>query len=131
MDKYEARRQSLIRLVNSMGRGGRVAVAKAIDKTPDYVSRMLYPFDKRGFKRIGEHTADQLTRAFPTWQAEFDAGEGALRVAEPQSNYGGPVWPFATVTYEEWLRIPYPARAMLEQQIKALVPSVANTRRVA
>lgn len=133
MDKYEARRQSLIRLVDSMGRGGRVAVAKAIDKTPDYVSRMLYPFDKKGFKRIGEDTADLITKAFPGWQFESSveiqtSQVNRIQAAEPSAKYGNPPWPFAAVSESEWSSIPITTRAVIERQIKALVPCPTSSK---
>lgn len=67
MDKYELRRSALQRLIDSLGRGGISKVADRIDKQPSYVSRMLFPPTKAGFKRIGEDTVDVLNKAFPGW----------------------------------------------------------------
>lgn len=71
MDKYERRRSALQALVDSIGRGGIAAVANAIDKSPSYVSRMLYPPGKSGFKRIGEDSLEPLAKAYP----EFFGGD--------------------------------------------------------
>ncbi|GAO73352.1 S24 family peptidase [Comamonas sp. E6] len=74
MDMYEQRRNALQRLVDSLGRGGIASIAQKIGKDASYVSRMLYPADKNGSKRIGEDTAVLLQGAFPT----FFIGELAL-----------------------------------------------------
>lgn len=65
MDKYEERRRALADLVKSMGRGAINTIAAKIEKDPSYVSRMLYPPNKKGHKRIGEDTLDLLVAAFP------------------------------------------------------------------
>lgn len=65
MDKYEQRRNALQTLVNELGRGGIANIAQKIGKDASYVSRMLYPADKSGAKRIGEDTMDLLACAFP------------------------------------------------------------------
>ena len=67
MDKYEQRRTALQHLVTNLGKGGISAIAEKIGKDASYVSRMLYPPTKAGFKRIGEDTADALTSAYPAW----------------------------------------------------------------
>lgn len=67
MDKFEARRHALKRLVEGFGHGGIARVAAAINKEPNYVSRMLYPPGKPGRKRIGEDSVDALDSAYPGW----------------------------------------------------------------
>ncbi len=67
MDKYEQRRAALQKLADSLGRGGITKIADKIGKQASYVSRMLYPEGKEGFKRIGEDTVDALNIAFPGW----------------------------------------------------------------
>lgn len=69
MDKYDQRRADLQRLIDSLGRGAITRVAERIGKDPSYVSRLLYPATKDGFKRIGEETVEKLDRAFPNWQS--------------------------------------------------------------
>lgn len=70
MDKYAHRRSALKRLVDGFGHGGISRVATKIGKEPNYVSRMLYPDDKPGRKRIGEDSAELLSREFPGWLDE-------------------------------------------------------------
>lgn len=67
MDRYEVRRAALKRLVDSLGRGGRAEVARAINREASYVSRMLYPPGKDGRKRMGEDLVELLTKAYPQW----------------------------------------------------------------
>lgn len=74
MDKFEKRRLALRALVDTMGRGGIASVAKQIGIEPNYVSRLLYPEEKKGAKRMGEDTATALTRAYP----RFFAGAKSL-----------------------------------------------------
>lgn len=66
MDKYEERRLALKALADQLGRGALAAIAQKIGKDPSYVSRMLYPPQKAGYKRIGEDTLEALAIAFPT-----------------------------------------------------------------
>lgn len=76
----ERRRLALKRLVESLGRGGVARVAEAIGKTPDYVSRMLFEWDKPGKKGISEDSATMLERSFPGWD---QAEPGVVAGAEP------------------------------------------------
>ncbi len=67
MDKYQIRREALVRLVERMGRGG---IAKVTEKTgvaSSYVSRLLYPADKKGSRNIGADMVYKLTAAYPDW----------------------------------------------------------------
>lgn len=47
-------------------------------------------------------------------------------VNEQPGIYTVTAWPFLSVTQEEWARIPFATRQLLEQQIKSLVPAAAN-----
>ena len=59
-------------------------VAQKICKEASYVSRMLYPSNKNGAKRIGEETAELLASAYPEF---FGADAPAAQPApEPPSN---------------------------------------------
>ena len=110
-----------------MGRGGRVRVAAAINKSPDYIARMLYPKDKAGHKGIGEDSVDLLDKAFPTWRAQKTTADEATRtiyaVREPTApSITGGAWPFKTIKESEWIRIPEATRQVIEQQVRALIP---------
>lgn len=65
MNMYEARRIALADLVRQLGRGGIAAVAREIEKSWSYVSRMLYPPGKPQKKRIGEESWALLIGKFP------------------------------------------------------------------
>lgn len=67
MDKYEQRRHALRELKERLGRGGIARIAAEIGKEPNYVSRMLYPPEKEGRKRIGEDSVELLDKKFPGW----------------------------------------------------------------
>jgi hypothetical protein len=122
MDKYEVRRTKLLALINQMGRGGRVRVSQAIGKSPDYISRMLYPKDKAGHKGIGEDSVELIEKAFPGW---LNTGDSLLVEArEPTSEYRvtTKAWPFKTISEAEWAAIPEALRDVLERQIRAALP---------
>jgi len=67
MDKYEARRTALKRLVDALGRGGIAKISAKVGKDASYVSRMLYEPGKAGGKRIGEDVWAELTLAYPDY----------------------------------------------------------------
>lgn len=67
MDKFDQRRHALDALIQGLGHGGISQVAERIGMDASYVSRLRYPPDKPGFKRIGEDTAEKLSRAYPGW----------------------------------------------------------------
>lgn len=84
MDKYEIRRLRLIELMNSRCDGKATEIAKRIDRSESYISRMMYPEGKAGKKRIGEDMAALITQAFglpPYW---LD-GETSPVEASPQA----------------------------------------------
>ena len=82
MDKYEMRRSALQDLIDGLGWGGVTKVAERLGKSPSYVSRMLLPTTKSGFKRIGEDTADLLDVAFPGWM------RNEAKISESNVEYG-------------------------------------------
>lgn len=63
MDKYERRRLALQRILDVMFQGRIVDLAKKIDRDASYVSRMLYPADKKGMKRIGDDMVEHIEKA--------------------------------------------------------------------
>lgn len=64
MDKYEIRRQRLIKLRDERCNGKAAQVARVIGRPDNYVSRMLYPEGKKGKKRIAEDMAEVIESAF-------------------------------------------------------------------
>ncbi|MPS30526.1 MAG: S24 family peptidase [Alcaligenaceae bacterium] len=95
MDKFERRRQALARLKEKLGWGAIAKIAAAIGKEPSYVSRMLYPEGKQGRKRIGEDTAELLTRHFPDWLGEVEGDDSAANASPLES--AEMVWPFPSI----------------------------------
>lgn len=64
MDKYERRRLNLARILADQCSGKIADLAKKIDRSDSYVTRMLYPVGKTGKKRIGEDLADLVSKIF-------------------------------------------------------------------
>lgn len=63
MDKYEFRRQQLIKIRDEKCDGKAVNVARKIGREPSYVSRMLYPEGKKG-KRIADDMVEIIEESF-------------------------------------------------------------------
>jgi len=63
MNRADLRRTLLRRLINERFDGVIARFADAADIAPSYVSRMLYPEDKAGAKRIGEDSVDKIETA--------------------------------------------------------------------
>lgn len=79
MDKYERRRQRLLRIKDDECDGNVASLAKRLGKSDSYVHRMLYEEGKAGKKRIGEDSVDSVMREFGI---NLDAGEVQVSVAQ-------------------------------------------------
>ena len=77
MDKYEARRQNVIALIERHCDGRAATLADRIETSASYVSRMLYPEGKNGKKRIGEDVRDRIEDAFSLRRGSLDEAPGA------------------------------------------------------
>lgn len=64
MDKYERRRLNLIRIRDELCGGVAATLAEKIGRPANYVTRMLYPPDKAGRKRIAEDMVEIIEAAF-------------------------------------------------------------------
>lgn len=64
MDKYERRRQNLLKIRDSECEGKASLLAERINRAPSYVSRMLYPEGKDGKKRIADDMIEIIEKAF-------------------------------------------------------------------
>lgn len=64
MDKYERRRQNLLKLRDTRCGGKASALAQKLGRSPNYVSRMLYELDKEGRKRIADDMVDLIEERF-------------------------------------------------------------------
>lgn len=86
MDKYELRRQNLAALLHRHCGGRAATLADLIDRSPSYVSRMLYPEGKAGKKRIGEDMRDLIEDALglPRGTLDIDPNaQGSQAVPQP------------------------------------------------
>lgn len=54
-------------------RGAKADFAKRVDKQPDYISRCLYPPEKKGMKNIGEDFARLIEERFGLARYSFDS----------------------------------------------------------
>lgn len=64
MDIYEIRRLRLLEVMKECCNNKAVELAKAIERSDSYVTRMLYPEGKAGKKRIGEDMARHVAEVF-------------------------------------------------------------------
>ncbi|MEH8067545.1 hypothetical protein, partial [Gallibacterium anatis] len=60
MNKRAIRQHKLQNLINELCNGNVAEFARKIGKEPSYVSRMLYPEDKKGAKPIGEKIVAEI-----------------------------------------------------------------------
>lgn len=58
-------------------------------------------------------------------------GQRGHQANDQSAAYAATPWPFLSVSQEEWGRIPFTTRQVLEQQIKSLVPVSANSKKAA
>lgn len=82
MDKYETRRQNLSALLHRHCGGRAATLADLIDRSPSYVSRMLYPEGKAGKKRIGEDMRDLIEDALSLPRGTLDSQPEVLEGSE-------------------------------------------------
>lgn len=73
MDRYELRRQHLIKLRDERCNGKIAELARVIDRDPSYVSRMLYPEGKKAKKRISEQMVQVIETSFQLPQGYLDS----------------------------------------------------------
>jgi hypothetical protein len=64
MDKFELRRQELIKLLQERCGGKKVDLAEKLGRSDSYISRMLYPEGKAGKKRIGDDMVSLVAEKF-------------------------------------------------------------------
>lgn len=88
MDKYERRRLRLVEVRDKLCHGSGAELARRIGKSDSYVARMLYPADKKGFKRIGEDTVDAIDQGFRWAPGTFDSNE-PLEIGKVYDLLGG------------------------------------------
>ncbi|MCI1676606.1 MAG: XRE family transcriptional regulator [Ewingella americana] len=88
---YENRRVKLAEYIDSLGVGGQKKVADAIGKDASYVSRMLYPDDKAGRKRIGEESVLLLETKLNLPRGWFDGIADTHTTIPDKIEYAGAV----------------------------------------
>lgn len=91
MDKYAIRREALRKLIANNYGGINASFAKVVDIDESYVSRLLYPDDKAGRKRIGEDTVEKISRVHPGWltpQVINTKNSPLFSAEQPHQEYG-------------------------------------------
>lgn len=120
MDIQTHRKLRLRELIDHSCSGLIAVMAAKIDKADTYVSRMLYPVDKKGAKPVGDKMMLLIEAAFGLERAWFDMplgsalpGQASSPVAEyaptyphasdlgssPRMRAEGITWPFRLVSY--------------------------------
>lgn len=80
VNKRENRRMRLKKLIDEKFNGVVADFAKAVDKEPNYISRMLYPLDKAQAKPIGERIVADICKALNISETWFDEIDEALPI---------------------------------------------------
>lgn len=73
--KRKLRQEKLRQLINKISNGNVADFARKIDKEANYVSRMLYPADKKGAKPIGEKIINDICSKLGIDHDWFDSQE--------------------------------------------------------
>jgi alpha-mannosidase len=73
MDKYERRRVNLAKLITDRCDGVVATFAKRIGRDASYVTRMLYPDDKPGRKRMGDNLKETIELEYSLERGALDA----------------------------------------------------------
>lgn len=118
MTKHELRRQSLVKLVEKLGKGGITRVAAAIGKEPNYVSRMLYPSDKKGQKNIGEDSWDDLVRAYPEISSEW----------KPSASEAKNDWPLDLVSQDQYALLTHAEKCRVQVHMADEIEKIIAAR---
>lgn len=130
MDKYERRRVRVLELLKLRFDDSQVRFAEAIERDPNYVSRMLYPEGKSGKKRIGEGMREAIEQACHLTPGWLDMEPGTPFIAdgvvgEPRPTYKPSAaswsWPFEKVTPAEWLALSVGERRIVEGVAQAIL----------
>jgi hypothetical protein len=80
MDKYEIRRQRLLYIRDNLCGGKAVDVARTLDGSPSYVSRMLYPEGKKQKKRIADEMVELIESSFNLPRGWMDGITGNIDI---------------------------------------------------
>lgn len=86
MDKFESRRQLLLKILKERCDENVSSLARALGKEPSYVHRMLYEEGKPGRKRIGDDSVDKIREVFGVDFREAQSGKVA-ESGEPQLHW--------------------------------------------
>jgi hypothetical protein len=138
MDKYERRRRRVQELLKHSFENSQARLAEAIDRDPNYVSRMLYPEGKPGKKRIGEAMRDSIEQACHLTPGSLDMDPGSPfipdgAVHEPAAAYEASgstwSWPFEKLTPAEWTDLSLSERRTVESVALTILRRVQAARR--
>lgn len=80
MDKYEQRRKNLIELMRLHCNGKPSELARKLNVTDSYLSRMLSEEGKSGKKRIGEDMVERINELFGLAPGDLDASLGRSEI---------------------------------------------------
>ncbi|WPG35154.1 hypothetical protein [Variovorax sp. EBFNA2] len=141
MDLTEHWRQRLLELKADLALT-QAALAAKLEKSPDYVSRLLYEPGKKGRKNLGLQTLRNATKAFelqPDWfdlplgaampSAQGKATGQAHNAAPPSPISRGVAWPFVRVTPHQYNRLSADQRDHIERTILLLIPPDSESAR--
>ena len=126
MDVYDTRQARLRELMRKQYDGKQSALAKAIERPDNYVSRMMSPGKNR--KRIGEDLAREIETRLRLPRGYLD-GPGSSAIAETATLYGMPISEEAVRLGREWEKLQQPLRAQVATMIESLVASQVRASR--
>ncbi|MDM0011970.1 helix-turn-helix transcriptional regulator [Variovorax sp. J22P168] len=135
MEIAEHWRLRLIELKNDLGLT-QASLALKLDKSPDYVSRLLYEPHKKGRKNLGLQTIRTATESFELPPGWFDMPTGSQlpsgRRPGTPSNDERKVssmtkWPFRRVTPANYARLTRAQQDHIEDTIQMILPPASES----
>jgi len=118
------RRERVVAIVEAKFDGSKAAFAKAIDRTDNYVSRMLNPNGAQ-HKKIGEDLARDIERKLQLPLGYLDG----MTEAKAGTIHGIEVTPVGARLGAEWEKLEEPLRSQIQTLIETLVARQKRSRR--
>lgn len=125
-DTQDVRQQRVRELIEKEFGGSQAAFAKAVDRSDNYISRMLSRGPNR--KGIGEDLAREIEKLCNKPRGWLDGEADAVRDA-PSTLYGQPITERAAATGREWDKLAEPVKSQLAALIEMLVAQQVRDQR--
>ena len=115
-NKYESRRLRLKKLIDTYADGKISRFAEMIGRDQSYISRMLYPANKAGRKRIADNMMEHIEKTLSLPRGWFD-----FPIIDNQTD-----WPFSTISSDDFQLLSESDKEELEMLIRLKISRVKD-----